>query len=429
MLAGFNSVTYDQFYNSLLNLMQIIASQYEPRLRDIASDLPRDSQVGSFGLCTIDYTFGTLWRLLNQLPPSLQYLQDISNILEPAASEQEVKLLNASRIMNMCIWMPRFEHNVQICTWVADLLSKAGNIEINEGSTVNSKMTSSYITSFINEISEKMSSLEFNYCLLKNVLWSFFCYDLESNNKNLTSCKDFVQRQHMQPFLLSTSNYQLPTFFTLLTADIYLDRLIYLFNNFELKNSSKINLNANTSINQDLLENYLFLLMGLYDKFFQDINFVLLDVSANSNSDSNAEITYLINRSLTNLCSARSADDFDTWAISTIIFGNLPSKLQKNAEQWDEIYVNNQINVMNGEYSNLFQKLTLFELPLIEMPYLSSETSEGTNSLTKFSSYLNEECFKMPDLTSFDSGPMNIAWIKLKQFYWKLFKFCQNIYR
>lgn len=405
-------------------MMQIIATQYEPRLRDITSDLPQNSQVGSFGLCTIDYTFGTLWRLLNQLPPSLQYLQDISNILEPSIQDQEVKVMNASRIMNMCIWMPRFEHNLQICTWVADLLSKAGNIELNDGnsSTVSPKLTSTYITSFINELSEKLSSLEFNYCLLKNVLWSFFCYDLESNSKNLNSCKEFLQRQQMQPF---PANYQLPTFFTLLTADIYLDRLIYLFNNFELKNFSKINSNATTCINQDLLENYLSLLIGLYDKFFQDVNLVLLDAT---NSNFNSEINYHINRSLANLCSARSADDFDTWAISSIIFSYLPNKIQKNVEQWDEIYVNNQMNVMNSEYSTLFQKLTLFELPLIEMPSISSDTTETTTSLTKFSSYLNEECFKMPNLTSFDSSPMNIGWIKLKQFYWKLFKFCQNIY-
>ncbi|OTF83357.1 hypothetical protein BLA29_000261, partial [Euroglyphus maynei] len=426
MLAGFQSLSYDQFYNSLLNLWQFIGYQYDFDSRqthqseqDVNQMKLRYPQFGSFGLCAMDYTFGTMWRLMNQLPPSLKHLNDIQSMVDSSMEDElnSFASIDASRILNMCIWLPRFENNRPICQWVSELLSKQGD------------SNSDGIDTIIKDMVRKFGSLQFNYQLLKCIGWSFFRYIQSSSNEQSSLFKNILLTQQQQ--LLPLQSYQFPKFFTLFTMDIFLERLIFLFHD-EFKKSSK---NRNTDDSQMLVDKYLTLMLGLFDKLHQEINAVLLydDQLSQAGRNNSADMQYLFYRSMMNICSSNSFDSHLS-EIAKKIINYLPQAIVLKIDQWDRIYANGDSNVTDQELPILLQKGVLFEPPLIELANRSSTSSSSqskskANYLYHLSAFINEKCaIDMPTVTSVDTGDGNITWIKLKQFMIKLFKFIEYIY-
>ncbi|KAH7640473.1 hypothetical protein HUG17_7940 [Dermatophagoides farinae] len=430
MLAGFQSLSYGQFYNSLLDLLQFLGYQYDFDSRqnhqcdnhqDEDRTMLRYPQFGSFGLCAMDYTFGTMWRLINQLPPSLQFLNDIHSVVNSSVENEFYSFvsIDASRILNMCIWLPRFENNRPVCQWVSELLSKQCDSNSNTIETI------------IKDMVRKFGSLQFNYQLLKCIGWSFFRYTPSTSNDVLSS-KNILLTQQQQ--LLPLQSYQFPKFFTLFTMDIYLERLIFLFNE-EFKKLSK---NRNEDDPQMIVEKYLALMLGLFDKIHQEVNAVLLYDGPLSQAGRNnsADMQYLFYRSMVNICSSNSFNS-QLSEIAANIIDYLPQSIVSKIDQWDRIHVNSDRNITDQELPALLQKGVLFDIPLIELASQSTTTTTATSSQSKcktnhlyhLSAFINEKyAIDMPTVTSVDTGDGNITWIKLKQFMVKLFKFIEYVY-
>lgn len=443
MLAGFGNLNYESFYSSLLELFQFIGYQYDMDVRSPAgiSDSEeykqRYPQFGTFGICSLDYTFQTMWRLINQLPPSLQSFTDI------VTATEDDKPVDAALIVNMCIWLPRLENSRASFLWLRELLTKTVANPVNNLETLSESPTTTKslitIEEKMNELLRKFGSLDFNYQLLKRLSWDFFHYNHCTNNQLFLSGN--VLGHDMASHLLQLKLIQFPKFFTLFTIDLYMERVATLFHKefakmrFEVtesSSSSEDNLPSNEA-NYDAIEQYILLLLGLFDKIFVDINAVLVYDGPLSSfaegQNSSSDLKYLFYRCLVNICSNHSLDSSLSDLINSIIL-YLPVNILFRIDQWNRLYANTK---QSFAPNNVLMQLALFEAPLIALqPTSSGSSSKQTdNYLYSFSSFANEKQLlnDLPSVNSIETGAGNLTWIKWKQVWVKLFKFLEFIFR
>lgn len=423
-----------------MNLFQFIGYQYDVDIRTQSdtsgvseANKQRYPQFGPFGLCTLDYTFQTMWRLVNQLPPTLQSFKEIIQ-----ATEAD-KPIDASRIINMCIWLPRLENSRASFLWVRELLTKASTnsgIEASSDSPTTAKSMAS-IEETINELLQVFGSMDFNYSLLKCLSWNFFHYNHCINNQLFQYGN--VLGHDMASHLLQLKLIHFPKFFTLFTMDFYMERVISLFfGEFQkvksFKNSEQNNVSDGTSPDEkhfDTIEKYILLLLGLFDKLFIDINAILVYdgplASFAEGQNSSTDLKYLFYRCLVNICST-NCYDASVSDITSNIVNFLPQNILSRIDQWNRLYANTKQIFALSEIQQFMQLGSLFEVPLVSLQ--PSGSKQANNYLYNFSSFINEKYLicDLPNVNSVDPGSGNLSWLKLKQVWVKLFKFLELIY-
>lgn len=485
MLAGFPSLSYEQFYNSLLNLFQFLGHQYDVDIRSpaaestMASQEPpvnakplRYPQLGPFGLCCLDYSFQTMWRLVNQLPPTLSSFSDIIEKVNSKNYDADGRL-DAARVINMCIWIPRFE-NRAVYIWIRELLAKANSssnnqqkLQSTESGDMTPKATAPNLEESIADLMTKFNSLQYNYRLFKTVIRTFFHFKV--SNSKLSS---LIGSQSCD-LLYSQPNVQFPKFFTLLAIDLYTERIMLLIKNEfaqglgpSSKKAEKMSMSSSshhyakgdtilTPANgknlspdsQELIyEKYLPQMIGLFNKLYSDINTLLIyDGSLAKKRTPSSDLKYHFYRSLVNICST-NCFDASLSDISANIVDFLPHTILLKIDQWNRIYANVERSPAEAQAHDLIAAGFPMEMPLVEvqsslldtvMQNLNSNGSAKLNTSTSsmtyvnhFSSFLGEKfsLADLPTVNSVETGFGNIAWIKLKQFWFKLFKFSENIY-
>ena len=553
MLAGFPKLSYEAFYNSLLNLFQFLGHQYDVDLRsggggnnnnnnhsNVSPDPaqppvtittssggsgspneastaasspakpPRYPSLGPFGLCCLDYSFGTMWRLVNQLPPTLQSFTDITEKVESKNYDWSADggRFNAAKLINMCIWIPRFE-NRAVYIWIRELLAKVNNsvaaqqqqLKFSAESSDQNKVAPVNLDETMAELMTKFNSLQYNYRLFKTVVRTF--YHFKVSNSKLSS----MISSHSSDHLFSLPHVQFPKFFTLLAIDLFTERVMLLIRSeftrsvaaiggtvsegggasssgtITSKRSEKkgskaskelqqqqqstgdailtpANAKSLSSDSQELIyEKFLPQMIGLFQKMYSDINTILiydgpLNNSNNSSSSGSSptrpcpgppsrspttDLKYLFYRSLVNICSTNC---FDTSMsdISANIVDFLPHTILLKIDQWNRIHANVERRAGQGPLHELISAGHPMEVPLVEVQSEGGGGSGGTGKsknsngssayVHHFSAFLSEKysLSDFPTVSSIETGAGNIAWIKLKQYWFKLFKFAESIY-
>ena len=215
-----------------------------------------------------------------------------------------------------------------------------------------------------------------------------------------------------------------------------------------------------SSDSQELIyEKFLPQMIGLFQKMYSDINTILIyDGPLNNNNNSSGsgssptrpcpgppsrspttDLKYLFYRSLVNICSTNC---FDTSMsdISANIVDFLPHTILLKIDQWNRIHANVERRAGQGPLHELISAGHPMEVPLVEVQSEGGGGSGGTGKnknsngssayVHHFSAFLSEKysLSDFPTVSSIETGAGNIAWIKLKQYWFKLFKFAESIY-
>lgn len=286
MLAGFSNLSYDQFYGSLLNLFGFIGYQYDVDLSrsktDWAMHFSDDDQeesvmvsknfphYGLFGTCTLDYTLQTMWRLVHQLPPTLQSMRDVINsVREFSINEETGGLANAhpqlslaaeaARLVMTNIWIGRLGASTTAMIWTREMLAKtiiqqqptttsgsgtttsssSSKVEGSDGASssnmvavtsVQKAEAASKIEKSLNELLVQFDSLDFNCELWRYYSWLYFSWtpNAATDGQQLADAikdRSLNERQLMR----DVRGIQFPKFFSLMAVDMYLERLLSSF--------------------------------------------------------------------------------------------------------------------------------------------------------------------------------------------------------
>lgn len=493
MLAGFPGLSYEAFYNSLLNLFQFLGHQYDVDLRTPSASSsgdqpapsvtitspdpsstkpPRYPQLGPFGLCCLDYTFQTMWRLVNQLPPTLQSFTDIIKKVESKNYDADGKF-NAAKLINLCIWIPRFE-NRAVYIWIRELLTKMNNsvsAQQQQQSLTESNEQAKAVPSLeetIAELMTKFNSLTYNYRLFKTVIRTF--YHFKVSNSKLSS----MISSHSSDHLFSLPHVQFPKLFTLMAIDLFTERVMALIkaeftqsmgsesgsgNVTTKKSESKRGKGQSSSAatveliltlanakglsnesHELIYEKYLPQMIGLFQKMYSDINTILIydgplmvGGRKQGQRSQTTDLKYLFYRSLVNICSTNCFDT-NMSDISANIVDFLPHTILLKIDHWNRIHANVERSQAEAQLHERIGAGYPVEVPLVEVHSDSagakSSSSNESTYVNHFSAFLNEKysLSDFPTVTSIETGAGNIAWIKLKQYWFKLFKFAESIY-
>lgn len=147
LLTGLQEPTpYDKLYDSLITLLNV-GAQYDMNYRNIEAN----SRLTNLGLCAIQYTFNTIWRVVLQLPPSVRSLQ--------LWSMADVRQFDNSRAIHYSVWISRIASNKWFYIWIKDALTKLLQNDPNLKAEP-----------FLKSVAKTANSVAFNIQLLKHLM-------------------------------------------------------------------------------------------------------------------------------------------------------------------------------------------------------------------------------------------------------------------
>lgn len=143
LLGTTDMLYYGEIYHSLIKLLQVIHQ----------SDLHSGGS-GNEAISATQYCFSIVWRVLQSLPPSVEFLE---GLVSPQATADEAFLSSPCTMLHTLILCPRTGHKV-LSAWIKDSLVKQGqttakaeNLIKNVSTTINRlsydvKMFERYVT-------------------------------------------------------------------------------------------------------------------------------------------------------------------------------------------------------------------------------------------------------------------------------------------
>ena len=147
LLTGLQEPTpYDKLYDSLI-IMLNVGAQYDLNYRN----LDPSTRLTNLGLCAIQYSFGCVWRVVLQLPPSVRSLQ--------LWSMADVRQFDNARALHYSVWISRIASNKWFYIWIKDALAKLLQSDPNLKPEP-----------FLKSVAKTANSVTFNIQLLKHLM-------------------------------------------------------------------------------------------------------------------------------------------------------------------------------------------------------------------------------------------------------------------
>ena len=147
MLTGLTELLpYDKLYESLVSLLNV-GTQYDMNYRH----LDPNTRLSTLGLCAVQFGFNSVWRILLQLPPSVQSLRLLS--------VGDVRPFDNPKALHYSVWVPRIVNNKWFYIWVKDALTKLLQNDPNLKPEP-----------FLKSVIKSANSMAFNVQLLKQLM-------------------------------------------------------------------------------------------------------------------------------------------------------------------------------------------------------------------------------------------------------------------
>ncbi|XP_054157835.1 E3 ubiquitin-protein ligase UBR4-like [Oppia nitens] len=159
LLVGIEDIVpYNTLYESLITLLNV-GAQYDLKNRHLSSS----DRLNNLGLCAIQYTFNSVWRILLQLPPSVRCLTELS--------VGDVRQFDNSKTIHYSIWISRIVNNKWFYNWIKESKLMQNDTNIKPEALLKS-------------VANNANSISFNVELLKRLMLKQFSLSKSSNNSD-----------------------------------------------------------------------------------------------------------------------------------------------------------------------------------------------------------------------------------------------------
>ena len=112
LLSGFGDLSYTKFYQSIFNIFDVIGSQIDVSLAPNGNE---GATFGIFGISILGYSYQTMWRLINQLPPIISVFK---KLIDDTENDETIEI-SPSNLINFIVWSPRFAQS-QVLQWIIE---------------------------------------------------------------------------------------------------------------------------------------------------------------------------------------------------------------------------------------------------------------------------------------------------------------------
>ena len=147
LLTGLQELLpYDKLYDSLITLLNV-GAQYDINYRH----LDPSTRLSILGLCAVQFGFNSVWRIVLQLPPSVQSLQLLSI--------GDVRQFDNAKALHYSLWIPRLVSKQLFYVWIKDSLTKLLQNDPNLKPEP-----------FLKSVTKTANSIAFNVQLLKHLM-------------------------------------------------------------------------------------------------------------------------------------------------------------------------------------------------------------------------------------------------------------------
>ena len=147
LLTGLQELLpYNRLYDALVTLLNV-GSQYDMNYRH----LDPDTRLSNLGLCAVQFGFNSIWRIVLQLPPSVQSLQLLSI--------GDFRQFDNAKALHYSVWIPRIVSKQWFYIWVKDALTKLLQNDPNLKPEP-----------FLKSVTKTANSIAFNVQLLKHLM-------------------------------------------------------------------------------------------------------------------------------------------------------------------------------------------------------------------------------------------------------------------
>jgi E3 ubiquitin-protein ligase UBR4 len=134
-LGTADTLNYGQLYKSLIDSLQVIHQTNAKREKNPQYEM----------LAAAQYCFSVTWRLLQSLPPSVEYLEDLVEEGDDADEKDEEESIDLHSLLHKLMLSSRLSQKVFV-TWIKDALVKQGQTTAKAEGQL--KKVTTYVGSF-----------------------------------------------------------------------------------------------------------------------------------------------------------------------------------------------------------------------------------------------------------------------------------------